>query len=277
MVLMVKACTPASPLVDGVLTAPARWRAVEFISDLHLQASEADTFLAWERYMRTLQVDALFILGDLFEVWIGDDAAQPDSFEARCGEILRETASRLPVYFMHGNRDFLVGPDYLSSCAVVPLPDPTALSWAGQCWLLSHGDALCLSDTGYQAFRAQVRTGDWQRRFLTQSIAERRLVARTLRQQSEQRKNDHLALQMQYADVDTQLAIEWLISAGSRHLIHGHTHQPALHHLDEAHDRTVLSDWDLNACPPRGQALRLSRATDSRTGTSFVMERIDVT
>ncbi|MBA2673549.1 UDP-2,3-diacylglucosamine diphosphatase, partial [Ramlibacter sp.] len=155
------------------LEAPAGWRAVDFISDLHLQASEPGTFAAWRRYMVATHADAVFILGDLFEVWVGDDAAAEPGFAAECGAVLRDAAAARPVYFLHGNRDFLVGADFLRGCGVVLLQDPTVLTLAGQRWLLTHGDALCLADTGYLAFRDKVRRSAWQQTFLGQPLAQR--------------------------------------------------------------------------------------------------------
>ena len=143
------------------LHSPPHWRVVDFISDLHLQASEPETFEAWAQYMAHTPADAVLILGDLFEVWVGDDAAlEPTSFEARCAAVLCSTAQTKAVYFMHGNRDFLVGPDFLQACQVTGLDDPTALNFAGQRWLLSHGDALCLDDVDYLQFRANGSSRD---------------------------------------------------------------------------------------------------------------------
>ncbi|MDO8264066.1 MAG: UDP-2,3-diacylglucosamine diphosphatase, partial [Gallionella sp.] len=135
-----------------VLQAPSSWRHVDFISDLHLQASETATVQAWQDYMQSTRADAVFILGDLFEVWVGDDviggALDPDQapgFEARCAQILQAASRRLAIYFMHGNRDFLLGPAFASASGMTLLNDPTVLDFAGQRWLLSHGDALCLA------------------------------------------------------------------------------------------------------------------------------------
>ena len=108
------------------LVAPPHWRTVDFISDLHLQASEPATVAAFQHYLESTPADALFILGDLFEVWVGDDAlCEPGSFEAQGCALLRAATQRLPVYFMHGNRDFLAGPDFLAACGITGLADPT--------------------------------------------------------------------------------------------------------------------------------------------------------
>ena len=247
------------------LAAPADWRTVDFISDLHLQTADPATLAAWQRYMQGTAASAVFILGDLFEVWVGDDAAlapSPDAsdlavakgFEARCADVLCEAAQRLRVFFMHGNRDFLVGTQFLDSCRTGLLADPTVLAFAGQRWLLTHGDALCLDDVDYMAFRQQVRSADWQREFLARPLSERRAIARGLREQSEARKRSGVS----YGDMDGPAARRWLQRAHAATLIHGHTHKPADHDLGTGLARVVLSDWDAAATPPRAEVLRLT-------------------
>lgn len=250
----------ADPLTTTVprfeeLAAPSHWRAVDFISDLHLQASEPATVAAFEHYLRTTPADALFILGDLFEVWVGDDAIdEPGSFEAQGCAALRATSQRLPMYFMHGNRDFLAGAGFLARTGMVGLLDPTVLVFAGQRIVLSHGDLLCLDDVAYQRFRVQARSSAWQQAFLAQPLAQRRHQARGIRQESEAKKQSGAV----YADVDAPAAVAWLRAAGADTLVHGHTHRPAVHALAPGLTRTVLSDWDAMALPPRLETLRLS-------------------
>lgn len=136
----------------AVLNAPAHWRSVDFISDLHLQASEPATFTLWQRYMTTTAADAVFILGDLFEVWVGDDTVARQAFLQDCAGILKQSAAHTHVAFMHGNRDFLVGPDFLQSCQVNALQDPTVLCFAGKA---QHGGVLQRIDlAGLQKIRA---------------------------------------------------------------------------------------------------------------------------
>lgn len=243
------------------LKAPPHWRQIDFISDLHLQASEPATFEAWQNTLSYTRADALFILGDLFEVWVGDDVAPDlaaDSFEAQCARVLQATAQRLPVYFMHGNRDFLLGPAFARLCGMTLLEDPTVLCLGDARYLLSHGDALCLGDTDYLQFRAQVRSAAWQQAFLSQPLPERQAIARGLREQSELRKRSGVA----YADVDAQAARDGLQTAQASTLIHGHTHRPADHDLGGGLRRIVLSDWDALAQPPRQQVLHLRRRGD---------------
>jgi UDP-2,3-diacylglucosamine hydrolase len=203
--------------------------------------------------MGALGVDALFILGDLFEVWVGDDAAIGPGFERRCAEVIRATAQRLPVFFLAGNRDFLLGTALAQISGLTLLADPTVFSFGYGRWLLSHGDALCLADTEYLAFRAQVRDPAWQRAFLAQPLGTRQEIARGMRAESEElKRTGH-----DYADVDTSAALQWLLAADAPVLVHGHTHKPADHVLDAAHRRIVLSDWDADAQPPRLESLRL--------------------
>ncbi|MDP4078820.1 UDP-2,3-diacylglucosamine diphosphatase [Acidovorax sp. A1169] len=239
------------------LTAPSHWRTVDFISDLHLQASEPATVAAFRHYLQTTPADALFILGDLFEVWVGDDAmGEPGSFEAEGCAALSAASQRLPLYFMHGNRDFLAGSAFLQRCGMAGLADPTVLVFGEQRIVLSHGDLLCLADVDYQRFRVQARSSAWQQAFLTQPLATRRAQARGIRQESEAKKQSGAL----YADVDSPATIAWLQAARAATLVHGHTHRPATHTLAPGLTRVVLSDWDAAALPPRLETLRLSDA-----------------
>ncbi len=230
--------------------APASWQRIDFISDLHLDANEPETFKAWARYMAQTKADALFILGDLFEVWIGDDNTDP--FILQCKDILRAASQRMPVHFMHGNRDFLVGSDFLNSTGIHGLNDPTVLEIPSITqtpirFLLSHGDCLCLDDQDYLTFRQEVRQPAWQQQFLAKPLAEREAIARHIRSQSEARKKTHT----DYADVDTSAALSWLTEANAQVLIHGHTHKPAEHALSPHKTRWVLSDWHADSKPAR--------------------------
>ena len=237
------------------LAAPPHWRTVDFISDLHLQASEPATVAAWQRYLHTTPADALFILGDLFEVWVGDDALDdPGSFESQACALLQAASRQRALFFLHGNRDFLIGPGFARHTGATLLHDPTVLVWQGQRLLLSHGDALCLDDVDYQRFRVQARSVQWQEHFLAQPLAQRRAQARGIRAESEARKQSGAV----YADVDGPAAIAWLQAAHATTLVHGHTHRPAEHPLAPDVRRVVLSDWDAAAQPPRADVLRLT-------------------
>lgn len=246
----------------GCLQAPDSWQQVDLISDLHLQASETATFEAWQRYMASTTAEAVLVLGDLFEVWVGDDAVPHDPFLRQCAQVLRQTSQRIHVAFMPGNRDFLVGRAFLSSCDVQALADPTVLQLGAHRILLSHGDALCLGDTAYQVFRRQVRSDVWQREFLAKPLPERLALARAMRQQSQaQKQADNV-----YADADAALCAQWLQAAHADRLVHGHTHRPADHMSgsDQQALRQVLSDWSLDHPPLRAQVLRLARDGSAR-------------
>jgi UDP-2,3-diacylglucosamine hydrolase len=245
---------------------PADWDTLDFISDLHLQAEEPATVQAFEAYLKATRADAIFLLGDLFEVWVGDDALEDaGSFEAACAATLRQAAARRPLFFMQGNRDFLTGPQFDAACGTTTLADPTVLDCDGQRLLLSHGDALCLDDVQYQRFRAMARSPAWQTAFLAQPLDLRRAQARGIRAQSESRKQESRApggdagAMPGYADLDVQATRDWLHAAGASTLIHGHTHRPAEHALGDGLRRVVLSDWDLAARPPRAEVLRWQR------------------
>nr|WP_315465865.1 UDP-2,3-diacylglucosamine diphosphatase [uncultured Rhodoferax sp.] len=240
------------PPVD--LHAPLHWRQVDFISDLHLQASEPDTHAVWVQYMQQTAAHALFILGDLFEVWVGDDALDvPGSFEAACAETIRQTASRIPVFIMHGNRDFLMGARLAQACKATLLQDPTTLHIAETRLVLTHGDAQCLDDQDYQAFRQIVRSTEWQQDFLSKPLEERQRIAADIRLRSEAQKTSGFV----YADVDPHAARELLNNASADTLIHGHTHRPASHTLADGRKRWVLSDWHVHGSQSRAEVLRL--------------------
>jgi UDP-2,3-diacylglucosamine hydrolase len=253
------------------LIAPSRWATVDFISDLHLQASDALTFQAWREYLLNTTAEAVFILGDLFEVWVGDDVLSLEGgFEQQCAAVLRIAAATRDIYILPGNRDFLMGSALMAACGGTLLQEPCVLAFAGECWLLVHGDAQCLDDTDYMQFRAQVRSPDWQRDFLAKPLTERTAIARGIRSQSEARKHSDTV----YADVDCGAATDLLNTADARYMVHGHTHRPAKHDLGGGRERLVLSDWDLCAGPPRAEVLRLRLVAAKGEVESFTIERI---
>jgi UDP-2,3-diacylglucosamine hydrolase len=263
-------------VLKSALQAPTHWRTIDFISDLHLQPGMVPTFAAWQSFMQTSPADAVFILGDLFDVWVGDDVLiQPDAdgqrFALECARTLRQAAARLSVFFIHGNRDFLLGAVFAQSSGMMLLNDPTTLEFAGERWLLSHGDALCLDDVDYMAFRSLVRSASWQTEFLQQPLAQRQAKAQALRAQSQQ----HQQAKATYAQVDADLAAQWLLKAQARTLIHGHTHQPGQHALQGDLQRIVLSDWDMSAPVPRAQVLRLCQEPGSGTA-GFALKRLNL-
>lgn len=214
-------------------------------------------------YLQQGGFDALFILGDLFEVWIGDDVLADDlsdpEYEA-IGHVVRalkQASSKARLHVMHGNRDFLIGASFAEAAGCTLLSDPCVLDWGPQRYLLSHGDAWCLSDTDYLRFRQTVRQPDWQTHFLAQPLGQRAAMARQMREQSERRKRATLASGETFADVDDALATQWLHDTRCQRLIHGHTHRPGSHELGSGLERVVLSDWDATAQPPRLEVLSL--------------------
>ncbi len=241
------------------LSAPAHWQRLAFISDVHLHAEDAETAAAFVRQIEAAEADALFLLGDIFEVWVGDDALEADAFSQSCAQALRRLSQRCALYFMPGNRDFLAGAGLMQACGAQLLADPTLLRWGEDKVLLSHGDALCLEDAPYLAFRAQVRGAAWQEAFLARPLAERQALARQLRAQSQKQQAERLASGQGQADVDASAAKLALQATGASLLIHGHTHRPARHALGPGLAREVLSDWDARARPPRVEVLRLDR------------------
>ncbi|MEP7296180.1 MAG: UDP-2,3-diacylglucosamine diphosphatase [Burkholderiales bacterium] len=224
-----------------VAASPA-WRCIDFISDLHLADDTPRTFAAWRDYLLHTRADAVYILGDLFEAWIGDDS-RFDGFEATGAAVLAEAASRRAIAFMVGNRDFLLGHEMLDACGVTALADPTILCAFGQRALLTHGDAWCLADVEYQQFRRQVRNPAWQAHVLARPIAERRTLARSIRSESARKAAEH---QGDWADVDVPTALDALRTAGATTLVHGHTHRPTTEPLAPGLVRHVLSDWELD-------------------------------
>ncbi|HSN34602.1 MAG TPA: UDP-2,3-diacylglucosamine diphosphatase [Ideonella sp.] len=247
--------TPGAPLAaPRELVAPAAWRTIDFVSDLHLAADTPRTVDAFAAYLASTAADAVLILGDLFEVWVGDDAREGE-FEGRCVALLAAAARRCAVGYMVGNRDFLAGAALRASAGLFELSDPTLLVAFGRRVLLSHGDALCLDDVDYQRFRAEVRGAAWQADFLARSLADRRALARGLRDASEQRKRqlDSGA----WPDLDVPATLRCLDAAGAAVLVHGHTHRPRSEALAAGRVRHVLSDWDLDHEAPRAEVLRL--------------------
>lgn len=237
------------------LAAPARWQQVDLLSDLHLGPDTPGTLARLGSHLAETPADAVLLLGDIFEVWVGDDARQ-EPFEAGVARLLRQAGERLELFFMHGNRDFLVGADMLAACGMTALPDPTVLEAFGQRWLLVHGDEQCLDDTAYQAFRRQVRSPEWQAQLLAQPLPARQALGRQMREASKAAQ----AAQLMATDLDADACRTLLREAGATTMIHGHTHRPAEHDLGDGLKRVVLSDWDFDVVPSRGDVLRLSAA-----------------
>jgi UDP-2,3-diacylglucosamine hydrolase len=186
--------------------------------------------------------DALYILGDLFESWVGDDGLSLP-LPARVAPRLRSTAGRTPTYFMHGNRDFMIARGFAEATGIGLLDDPTVIDLYGRRTVLLHGDTLCTDDTAYQAFRRQVRDPRWQQAALAKPLEERVAIARHMREQSEGAKQDKA---MAIMDVNADAVAAAFQAAGVEQMIHGHTHRPARHlHTVGGREcvRWVLPDW----------------------------------
>jgi UDP-2,3-diacylglucosamine hydrolase len=215
-----------------------------FISDLHLEAKQPEigvqflSFLAGE----AREAEALYILGDLFEVWLGDDDPNPYYGEMKLA--LRELSDTgVPVYFMHGNRDFAIGADFAAETGLAILDDPTVVDLYGEKVLLCHGDSLCTDDVHYQQVRAMTRNPEWLTMMLAKTIEERIAFAVQSRKESMERGE---SLNDEIMDVNQDAVAAALDERGVEVMLHGHTHRPAVHSLDLG-DRTatriVLGDW----------------------------------
>ena len=217
-----------------------------FISDLHLSAGRPGATAVFHRFMRHTapHAEALYILGDLFEYWAGDDDLD-DPFHqeiTRALGILAESGTRVSI--MHGNRDFLMAEELAAACRATLLRDPVLIDLYGVPTLLTHGDALCTDDIAYQTFREQVRDIAWQQQFLAQPLAQRKVQIEELRQRSENEKQDK---GRDIMDVNAQAVASLLRAHHYPRLIHGHTHHLAhhVHHVDNhTCGRWVLGDWN---------------------------------
>ena len=215
-----------------------------FISDLHLEAVRPEIGVHFLDFLsgEAKDADTLYILGDLFEVWLGDD--DPNPYYAGMKAAIRELVdSGIPVFFMHGNRDFMIGDEFATETGVTILQDPELIDLHGEKVLLSHGDALCTDDIEYQRFRAMTRNPEWQAMMLAKTIQERIAHALEARQGSVEHGK---SLDDEITDVN-QSAVEALIRKhGVDILLHGHTHRPAIHEVrlgDRTATRIVLGDW----------------------------------
>jgi len=220
-------------------------RSILLVSDLHLSATRPEIADSFFRFLKSeaLEASALYILGDLFEYWIGDDSLV-DPFNKKIADAIAATvAAGTPVYIMHGNRDFLIGRRLAAHTGMTLLPDPTLTELAGVPTLLLHGDTLCTDDHEYQRLRAKMRSPAWQRITLAMPRAIREWRAQRARRLSEARKREKPA---QIMDVNTGAVEAAYRAYGYPRMIHGHTHRPAHHFHDvDGHrcERWVLADW----------------------------------
>jgi UDP-2,3-diacylglucosamine hydrolase len=216
-----------------------------FISDLHLSAERPAITALFLEFLRgrARSAEALYILGDLFEYWIGDDVASQPEYRPLIDGLRELTAAGVPVYVMHGNRDFLLGAGFEQATGCTLIPDPSEITLYGEKTLLMHGDSLCTDDVAYLKFRAMVRNPDWVKMFLGKTIAERVAIVRDYREIS---KAATATKKPEIMDVNPGAVESALRQHGVRHLIHGHTHRPAQHQLlldGQNLRRTVLGDW----------------------------------
>jgi len=215
-----------------------------FISDLHLEAERPDIAEQFLKFLETdaSQADDLYILGDLFEAWVGDD--DPNTHYFTIKRALRKLSdSGIPVYFMHGNRDFMIGRGFANETGVEILKDPHKVVMYGQQVLLSHGDALCTDDVQYQRVRKMTRDPDWQATMLARPLKARLRMAEEARRQSLEQT---LNLSMEIVDVNQDAVKTVIKSFKVDVLLHGHTHRPAIHDVDLGNrkaKRIVLGDW----------------------------------
>jgi UDP-2,3-diacylglucosamine hydrolase len=231
--------------------APPTWRRLAFISDLHLGQDTPNTQAAFQSWLGRLNADALFILGDLFEAWVGDDALELP-FAQQLAEALRALGK--PIYFQHGNRDFL-----LRDLAGMALLDEICVLHAfGRKVLLTHGDAQCLQDAAYQATRSLLRQTSWQTEFLALPLVERLRQAAQMRDASRRVQGEMRAMGLPFADPDAATCRAQLRASQCECMVHGHTHRPGRFDLGDGLSRLVLSDWDFEQQPPRGDCLMWS-------------------
>lgn len=235
-----------------------------FFSDLHLQSEQEPKYQAFRRVLQEAQQrqDAVYILGDLVEVWIGDD--DDSTFARTLIHDLRDCSEQIPVYVMHGNRDFLYREGFSEQTNAILLPDPFLLEADDlpEPVLLAHGDAYCTSDAAYMQAREMFRSQDWQDQFLASSLDERRSVARTLREHSKKANQLKAANITDVVDMEIERDLQ---DRNCRRMIHGHTHRPGIHVLNHGATRYVLGDW--TSC---GWLLRQSAA-------EFQLERFAIT
>jgi UDP-2,3-diacylglucosamine hydrolase len=220
-----------------------------FISDLHLSAERPDSNRQFFRFLgdEATRAQALYVLGDLFEYWAGDDELREpggDPLAAEVAAAFKTLAGRgVQVSIMHGNRDFLIAADFCAASAAGLLADPSVVAINGASALLMHGDTLCTDDRDYQAWRLTSRSGNWQREFLAKPLAERHAVLGALRERS---KQVIAAKPAEIMDVNADAVRDAFRRHHVRRLIHGHTHRPARHdvEVDGARcERWVLPDW----------------------------------
>lgn len=229
-----------------------------FVSDVHLQPSLPLTTQAFLSFLRIYasQAECLYLMGDLFEYWAGDDDI-PTPYNQQVVDALRETSNAgTRVFWLAGNRDFLVGSEFAKAAGLALLPDPFVTTLADQRIVLTHGDAQCTDDEGYMKFRAMVRQPEWRQKFLAMPLAQRKSIIDGMREGSREAQRDK-----PYTDVNAAAIIALFEETGASVMIHGHTHRPAKHIQtagSTSRVRFVLPDWDCDTEVARGGWLALN-------------------
>jgi UDP-2,3-diacylglucosamine hydrolase len=235
---------------------------IYFVADLHLSPQTPGAIGIFTAFLRRIAQmgNALYILGDFFAAWVGDDEAELPVFRGIVAALRQASDAGLAVAFLHGNRDFLLGEVFTKASGARLLPDPYVLTTPEWQFVLSHGDALCTDDVAYQQFRAHTRSAEWRQAFLAQPLETRRALAERLRQQSEAEKRGKAIYLKDLNPADTD---DFLRRHGYVTFIHGHTHQPGRHDhvVDGIHvERWVLADWS----ETRGETLAWDGAVLAR-------------
>lgn len=223
------------------------------ISDIHLTPSMPLTAQRFFDFCEkeAPKVEAVFILGDLFEYWVGDDAAASSPFQQEVQRAIANLSAKVKTYYIHGNRDFLIGKSFIKKTSMTLLSDPSVVEIASQKWVLAHGDALCTADLGYQVFRSWVRKPWIQKIFLALPLNWRKGIAQHLRtnSHSQYQSQQPPTSQQHKMDVTREACAAALRNQSGDRLIHGHTHMPKHHEESlgvQNWQRWVLSDWDLD-------------------------------
>ncbi len=233
-----------------------------FVSDLHLQAALPRTTAAFLAFLQShaTRTQQLYLLGDIFEYWAGDDDLATPYNQQIADALKALQAQGVQIFWMAGNRDFLVGQDFAQAAGLTLLPDPHVITAAGRTLALAHGDAQCTDDQAYMAFRAQVRQPAYQQQFLAMPLAQRKAIIEGIRKNSQ---DANQSKEMAIMDVNADAIAALFAQTGTDVLIHGHTHRPALHRLGDAQGqahqlRYVLPDWEYDVEAPRGGWISLT-------------------
>lgn len=260
--------TDATHLDAQTAGTASNTRPLFFIADLHLSDAIPHTVAAFEHFIGVTanDADSVFILGDLFEFWVGDDVLdeavdhERARFARRMTKLMHTLSERgIALYVMHGNRDFLLGRRFMKEAGALPLPDPFVMTAFGTRIVVAHGDALCTADPAYQRFRRFSRNPLAQRLFLSLPLKVRLSIAEKMRSKSEHARTLPISVSVSASakyDVTPEAVARLFASSGTHTMIHGHTHRPA-RHREPGGTRWVMPDWELDHGEPRGGYLRI--------------------